>query len=165
MILSAMAPSTNNGPDILGAGCHKGWGTPSFGMLLNMQSFRAPILVSNPGQGTSQGARAVRSSMKTPPLGHRLCRDRIVRFEVTLQLLKVRRVEMLVECRLAGEFLVKHELPGILRIKVKFVNETSGLLARGSNERVQLPSELLLVTWSSLKLYVEDDRSFTHLFP
>ncbi len=47
---------------------------------------------------------------------------------------------MLVEGSLAREFLIKHELARILRIKMEFVNETPGFLASGSDERMQLRS-------------------------
>jgi hypothetical protein len=88
--------------------------------------------------------------------------DRVVRLEVTLESLEIGRSEMLVEGSLAREFLIEHELARILRVKMEFVNETPGFLASGSDERMQLPPELLFVTRRRLKVNVNDDRSFSH---
>ncbi len=69
---------------------------------------------------------------------------------------------MLIERSLARELLIKHELCRILRIKMEFVDQTTGLGAGGRNHRVQLGSELLFVTWRRLKVNVKDDRSVRH---
>ena len=102
---------------------------------------------------------------KLAPPGHRLGSDWIVRLEVTPETRQVWRLKMLVECSLAGELFVKHELARMLRIKVEFICQATGLLARGSNQRLQFASQLFFMAWRCLKVDIEDDRSFRHGFP
>ena len=45
---------------------------------------------------------------------------------------------MQIQYSLARELLVKHEPAGMLRIDMEFVHQNSGLLAAGSNQRMQL---------------------------
>src|ERR1700734_2896089 len=54
--------------------------------------------------------------LDTPPLSQRLGRERVIRLEITLEALKVPRADMVIDGRLAGELLVKHEFGRILRI-------------------------------------------------
>ena len=45
---------------------------------------------------------------------------------------------------------------------MEFVNEHSGFLAAGSNQRMQCATELLFMTRGRLELSVDDDRCFCH---
>jgi hypothetical protein len=103
-------------------------------------------------------------SNKTAPAGHRLSSDRLIRFQIILKLFEVGRIEMVVDCGLVGELLIEHELRRILRIKVKFVDETAWLLVSGSHERMQLGSEFFFMTRGCLEVNIEDDRGFRHDF-
>jgi hypothetical protein len=47
---------------------------------------------------------------------------------------------------------------------VQFVYEAAGLCARGSNERMQLGSELLFVPRGRLEVNVKNDWGFSHDF-
>ena len=69
---------------------------------------------------------------------------------------------MQIECSLARELLIKHELARMLRIKMEFVDNHSGLLAAGSNQRMQFASQLFFVTRGRLNVSIDDDRSFCH---
>ena len=103
-------------------------------------------------------------SKKTAPAGHRLSSDRLVLLQIVLKLFKVGRIEVVVDCGLGRELLIEHELRRILRIKVKFVDETARLCVRGSDERMQLGSEFFFMTRDCLEMNIEDDRSFGHVF-
>ena len=103
-------------------------------------------------------------SKKTAPAGYRLSGDRLVRLQIVLKLFKVGRIEVVVDCGLVRELLIEHELRRILRIKVKFVDETARLFVRGSNESMQLRSEFFFMTRGCLEMNIEDDRSFSHVF-
>jgi hypothetical protein len=72
---------------------------------------------------------------------------------------------MVVEGSLVGELLIEHEFGRILGINVELVNETPGFRVRGSDECIQLGSELLFMTRLRLKVNVKDDWSFSHRFP
>ena len=69
---------------------------------------------------------------------------------------------MQVEGGLARELFIKHELGGILGIKMEFVYQATGFLASGSNHGVQLASQLFFMTWRGLKVDVKDDWSICH---
>ena len=71
---------------------------------------------------------------------------------------------MVVDRGLVRELLIEHELRTILRIKVKFVDQTARLLVRGSDEGLQLGSEIFFMTRRCLEVNVEDDRGFSHVF-
>jgi hypothetical protein len=125
------------------------------------------------GMATLRGTRAsaarnmigvtARLNESAPP-GQRLSSDGLVCFKVTLKLFEVGRIDMMVDCGLVRELLIEHELRSILRIKVQFVYEAAGLCARGSNERMQLGSELLFVPRSRLEVNVKNDWGFSHDF-
>lgn len=101
---------------------------------------------------------------KTAPAGHRLNSDRLVHLQIVLKLFKVGRIEVMIDCGLVGELLIEHELRRILRIKVKFVDETAWLLVSGSNERMQLGSEFFFMTRGCLEMNIEDDGGVSHDF-
>jgi hypothetical protein len=103
-------------------------------------------------------------SNKTSPAGHRLSSDRLIRFQIILKLFEVGRIEMVVDRGLVRELLIEHELRRILRIKVKFVDETARLLMRGSNKRMQLGSEFFFMTRGCLEMNVEDNWGVRHDF-
>ncbi len=69
---------------------------------------------------------------------------------------------MQVERSLTRELLIKHELTRRLWIHMQFVGETSGLFAAGSNERMQLASQLLFMTRGGLNVSIDDDGCFCH---
>jgi hypothetical protein len=102
-------------------------------------------------------------SKKTAPAGY-LSSDRLVRLQIVLKSFKMGRIDVVVDRGLVRELLIKHELRRILRIKVKFVDETARLFVRGSNERMQLSSEFFFMTRGCLEMNVEDDRGFRHDF-
>ena len=103
-------------------------------------------------------------SNKITPAGQRLSSDWRVLLQVVLKLLKVGRIYVVVDRGLIRELLIEHELRRILRIKVKFVDQTARLFVRGSNERMQLGSEFLFMTRGRLEMNIEDDRGFGHVF-
>ena len=102
------------------------------------------------------------SSIEASPPGHRLACDWIVRLDVTAEMHEMGRGDMQVECGLARELFIKHELAGILRIKMEFVYQATSLLASGSNHGVQFPSQVFFMTWRRLQVNIEDDRSLCH---
>ncbi len=69
---------------------------------------------------------------------------------------------MQVERSLARELFIKHEIPGMLRIKVEFVDNHSRFLAARSNQRMQCASQFLFVTRGRLNVGVDDDVCFGH---
>ncbi len=69
---------------------------------------------------------------------------------------------MQIERSLAREFFIKHERTRVLRVKMEFVDNHSGFLAAGSNQRMQCTSQLFFVTRSRLNVSVDDDRCFCH---
>src|ERR1700733_16286747 len=109
-----------------------------------------------------RSTKAIGRSEESAPSGQRLSRDRIVLLEVTLQIFKVGRVEVIIERRLVRELLIEHELGRILRIEVKLVDEAPGFFTRGNHERVQLSAKLLFMTRGRLEINIEEDRSISH---
>ena len=101
-------------------------------------------------------------SKKTAPAGQRLSSDWLVHLKVVLKLFEVGRVYVVVDRGLVRELFIEHELRRILRIKVKFVDQTARLFVGGSNERMQLGSEFLFMTRGRLEMNIEDDRSLSH---
>ena len=65
---------------------------------------------------------------------------------------------MVVDRGLVSKLLIEHEFRWILRIEVKFVYKTARLLVCGSNEGMQLGSELFFMTRGGLEMNVKDDR-------
>jgi hypothetical protein len=103
-------------------------------------------------------------SNKTAPAGHRLSSDRLIRLQIVLKLFEVGRIEMVVDGGLVHELLIEHKLCRILRIKMKFVDQTARLLMRGSNKRMQLGSEFFFMTRGCLEMNIEDDGGVSHDF-
>src|ERR1700733_8393375 len=102
-------------------------------------------------------------SIEALPSGHRLRCNRIAfRFKVTLEVLKVRRGKVQIERSLARELLIEHELTGMLRVNMEFVDNHSWFLAAGRNQRMQFASQLLFVARGRLNVSVDDDRCFCH---
>ena len=103
-------------------------------------------------------------SNKMTPAGQRLSSDWLVHLKVVLKLFEVGRVYVVVDRGLVREIFIEHEIRRILRIKVKFVDQTARLFVGGSNERMQLGSEFLFMTRGRLEMNIEDDWGFGHVF-
>src|ERR1700721_4181376 len=89
-----------------------------------------------------RSTRATGRSEESAPPGQRLSRDGIVRLEVTLQIFKVGRVQVIIDCRLVHELLIEHELRRILGIEVELIDEAPRFFTRRNHERVQRSAQL-----------------------
>src|SRR6185437_5838695 len=110
------------------------------------------------------------SSGETPnsgeggPAGDRRSCNGILRLAPLEEALEVRRVDVIVQVRLAGKFLVKEKCPRFFLRRIQLITDTAWFGAGGPDQLAQHRRDFPLPTGGSFNHDVQNNRGSSHFF-